>query len=1260
MTPQTNEWPPSVPSLGRIIEIGDRRDLLWFLRTFRWRILGTTLLLLAAAAVYSYFFPPVYVSESRVRFMPPQVAGRFVNPNFSMEVEQRLFALGQLLNSRLTATKIIESQKLYPELRSFQTIADLTPKFQSSLVISHTRGLDSNKNGEVPTMNLSFAYADPEKAQKVVQKLVEQIYEENRKYRGDQSLGTTEFLTEQLTAAEEAMLEAEQRLGDIQDVIGSTTSATKMGQATSRSYVIDSRLRDIRHDNRGLEERRQVVKGELERREILHKRLEVRPLDFYFAYIESLDAGYRQRDRMMDARAKAIELRERWQPGYPDLEAAEREAAEQEKIHNNLLRDQARGLKHRELEDNAAKLAEAKLTLRALEQESAAQSQEEAELRAEAQRLREQLNAPAGQEVELLAAKREYENAKNLYDQLLKKQEESKAASDLERRGQGETVELLEPASLPTQAQSPRLWHRYLFALVVGLILGIGFSLAQVLLEPPILHSGHLEAWAGLPVLASFAAPVPSRRSWFRRRWATAMTALLALVLTGCSDAVMGAAGLCARGRAEEKQGKLGAAMIYYRQAIRQDAKYAPAYEAAAQVALRVGEIGPARDFLARALEFSPNHMHLHKLLADVSYQIYFADPGRPMTLLREVEAESELLRSRWPQSADGYRIAAQALMERHRMEEAVELLNAALPKVPLNESLRAQLAAIQFRLGATDEAEATLRALIAERPQYRDAYDMLYLQLMQKQRGDLARGILEAKWKATKQLDAALQLAAHDDAQHKRPEVRAFLSQLEESAALEPLGFQQIGDFWLHRGEWAASRSAYEKGFAKHQGTRPEYIGRLAEWHLVQGQNKQASELIESESKRYPESALLDAYVSAVRLGEVPANRRAEERRRLESILSRMPDSPFVRYHLGRAYLLENKLEAAAEQFERSIKLDANYAAGWMALAEIELVRGNASLAEARAASAMQAGQNIVPAMLVRAKAQASRGKFNDAQKTLDSVLHLDPTNLEAQFWQANTIAAQGKSAEAAQLFAKGRAAESSNPRWILAEAASWWSAGNAKESRKLLEEAAKLFPDRQSFEERLGDVQLSLRDANAARQTFEKLSKAQPQNVNYQLGLAAAHALSGSAPKALAIYTDLQKQHADDQRVWLESAALLDELGRPDEAIAAYRQALQRNKANPLALNNLAWRLLQQGKDFEQALELAQNAKRLMQRAPEIDGTLAEAYTRLSMHRNAAAVYEEMLGYVDPQNKPRIQKLLEASRKRSASGGGPKGRTA
>ena len=70
---------------------------------------------------------------------------------------------------------------------------------------------------------------------------------------------------------------------------------------------------------------------------------------------------------------------------------------------------------------------------------------------------------------------------------------------------------------------------------------------------------------------------------------------------------------------------------------------------------------------------------------------------------------------------------------------------------------------------------------------------------------------------------------------------------------------------------------------------------------------------------------------------------------------------------------------QPAAEQFERSVKLDANYAAGWLALAELELVRGNVAVAEQRAETVLQMNPRNSRAMMVRASAQARRGKTAD-----------------------------------------------------------------------------------------------------------------------------------------------------------------------------------------------------------------------------------------------------------------------------------------
>jgi tetratricopeptide (TPR) repeat protein len=142
---------------------------------------------------------------------------------------------------------------------------------------------------------------------------------------------------------------------------------------------------------------------------------------------------------------------------------------------------------------------------------------------------------------------------------------------------------------------------------------------------------------------------------------------------------------------------------------------------------------------------------------------------------------------------------------------------------------------------------------------------------------------------------------------------------------------------------------------------------------------------------------------------------------------------------------------------------------------------------------------------------------------------------------------------------------------------------------------------------------------------------------------------ALAGEREAALKVYAELQKSHDSDLRVWLQPASLLGEMRRDQQARQAYEEALRRDRENTYALNNLAWLLLKNGTDTQRALDLAQRAKRTVRQSREVDGTLAEAYTRLSMLRSAEAVYEEMLSYLPGSEKPRIEKLLASVRQKS-----------
>src|ERR1700737_146254 len=161
-----------------------QQDALWLLRTYWKRIVVFSLIGLSLAAVYSHWSPEEYLSRATVRFIPAQLSESYVASNVAMQVEQRIFAIDQLVDSRLTATQLIETFGLYPQKRRFYPVADIVPEFQRNLRLATISGQGETK--AVPSIAISFRYSDPDQSQRVVQRIVELIYEENRRYRSDQ------------------------------------------------------------------------------------------------------------------------------------------------------------------------------------------------------------------------------------------------------------------------------------------------------------------------------------------------------------------------------------------------------------------------------------------------------------------------------------------------------------------------------------------------------------------------------------------------------------------------------------------------------------------------------------------------------------------------------------------------------------------------------------------------------------------------------------------------------------------------------------------------------------------------------------------------------------------------------------------------------------------------------------------------------------------------------------------------------------------
>ena len=106
-----------------------------------------------------------------------------------------------------------------------------------------------------------------------------------------------------------------------------------------------------------------------------------------------------------------------------------------------------------------------------------AKSSEAKQLQANIREIREDVQASPVVEQKYKELTRDYETALGLYNDLLKKRDQSAMAMDLERLQQGEQFRVLDSPSLPQQPSFPDRRRFALGGLAGGLVLGLGLSM---------------------------------------------------------------------------------------------------------------------------------------------------------------------------------------------------------------------------------------------------------------------------------------------------------------------------------------------------------------------------------------------------------------------------------------------------------------------------------------------------------------------------------------------------------------------------------------------------------------------------------------------------------------------------------------------------------------------------------------------------------------------------------------------------------------
>jgi tetratricopeptide (TPR) repeat protein len=269
----------------------------------------------------------------------------------------------------------------------------------------------------------------------------------------------------------------------------------------------------------------------------------------------------------------------------------------------------------------------------------------------------------------------------------------------------------------------------------------------------------------------------------------------------------------------------------------------------------------------------------------------------------------------------------------------------------------------------------------------------------------------------------------------------------------------------------------------------------------------------------------------------------------------------------------------------------------------------------------------------LLLASALEESGHADEAAQTLDSLLQDQPSMFRARVQLAEVYERQRRWPQAADAWAQVQTLNPRNVEIVTRRASALLSAGRVKDARDVVTEALQAMPGDARLTYLLAQAQRQLGDYDAAETTARALRASKPEDVRGVYLLAQILDARGRHQEII----DLLKPEIERLRAAkgqaTQLALLLDtqgialtQLRRHDEAIAAYKEAVQQAPDEPLRQVMLIQGLISANKNAE-AIAAAQGAR---QKFPDDTGVLYQlgaALDRSGQRAEAERTFRDLI---------------------------------
>ncbi|HEY8225853.1 MAG TPA: GNVR domain-containing protein [Pyrinomonadaceae bacterium] len=494
-------------------------EYLKILKRRKWLIILPAIAVTTAVVWVVWKLPDVYESGTLIVVKPATLPNSVVPTITEESLTRQLTSINQVVTSRSSLEPLVAKYELYraEKLRG-EPMEVIVDTMRRDIKVD----VNTSRNDITNGFNITYRGRDPRTTQAVTAELASKYINEQNKNTVNSTASARQFIDQQvLQAKQEVDAVDKRRLEFMQANVGNLPSEAEslVGQLNGLREQQKALIAEVGR----LQDRRSALASQLT---LLKKQSEQTRDDLAENMTDPKTtlAWAELTKRKADLQAELQQLLTSLKPKHPDVLAKQ---AQIEGITTEM--DQMIAEWKEKIKQKQEKLAgrpdlsvasvgeEVKMAEGEIKRQQKLLSDNEKQI----SDLLVRINSVPGAEVALGAIEREYQTKKAAYDELLQQQQKIALGAEAATQQQGEGIEVIDPANLPSKPVAPKR----LMLSGLGLAFGLGLGLLMVgIFEVPrlftIQSSEDARHYTGLPVLVSVpelltpqeARAIPRRR----------------------------------------------------------------------------------------------------------------------------------------------------------------------------------------------------------------------------------------------------------------------------------------------------------------------------------------------------------------------------------------------------------------------------------------------------------------------------------------------------------------------------------------------------------------------------------------------------------------------------------------------------------------------------------------------------------------------------------------------------------------------------